>query len=241
MTMRTCLAQIALSDNIADNTAVHIRHIQQHSTDLIVFPECSLTGYDLGRLGKFKEARNDKTLRNAIDVIHNTVIKKDSAAVIGTPLLDKGRLFNCSCFLNPDGSRTWYKKQCLTQEENSLFVAGDVPGIYTIRDCHIGVLVCRDQSHEELFKELRERLCSAIIIQSAHFYEPAEAEWKKHRNIAIPVVRAYDFGIPVLKVNAAGWCRGRISLGGTMAVDAKGEVLGKLGEHMEDVLCVEIP
>ena len=65
----------------------------------------------------------------------------------------------------------------------------------------------------------------ALVIVAAHFYEPREAIQKLDKNRALPIARAVENGLFVLKANAVGSANGTISCGDSIIVDPNGVVI----------------
>jgi predicted amidohydrolase len=65
----------------------------------------------------------------------------------------------------------------------------------------------------------------AIFILSAHFYEPIEAIQKINKNRALPIARAVENNLWVLKANAVGSSNEKISLGGSLIIDPNGFII----------------
>jgi len=83
-------------------------------------------------------------------------------------------------------------------------------------------LICRDQNDAKLAHEYKTLGVDAIFILAAQFYEPIEAVRKLNKNRALPIARAVENNLFVLKANAVGSNNEKISLGGSMIVDPNG-------------------
>ena len=234
--MMVSLIQMSCSNNLERNLKKHITYINKVRSDIIVFPECSLTGYDLQYLKKYHKEKVFSRLQQAFEKFHEISATEDRYIIIGTPYLMKNRLYNCSYIFKPDGSSLLYFKRNLTEEERTVFSEGNRDVILDLNTARISIIICRDQSDPMLFKKLKQHGVDYIIIQSAHFYNPDDVFWKRNKNIAIPIARALDFGINILKVNAVGKLQKRISHGNSMVVDKHGRIIKILDEYNEDII-----
>jgi len=228
------LAQISLSNDIDENVARHLRLIESVDADLIAFPECSITGYDLVHL-----ARNIGQLAQNVDdaraVLHSVCQNSGKMALIGLPYVADDEIFNGSLIVGGfDNEIILYRKRYLTDEEQDVFQPGDSAQIVNVKGKSFGILICRDQSYPELFADYSDVDC--IVIQAAHYYAPKESLKKRLKNMAIPVVRAMDSGVIVAKVNAVGELGGKLSCGNSIIAGPSGNVLGLLGETEEGYL-----
>jgi predicted amidohydrolase len=80
----------------------------------------------------------------------------------------------------------------------------------------------------------------AVFILSAHFYEPVEAIRKLNKNRALPIARAVENNLWVLKANAVGTGNGKISLGGSLIIDPEGSIIHEGNSLNEMILSYEI-
>lgn len=233
---KIAFAQISQTYDIGENVAKHLQLIESLQADIIVFPECSITGYDPVML-----ERNIHTI--AEDLI-NARLKLDNAckragkkALIGTPEITEAGVYNSSMIVGDIcASSASYRKRCLVDAEQTVFKPGSSHQVLSIHDKKIGILICRDQSHPVLFSEYQQLGVELIIIQAAHYYAPLESLKKRKKNIAIPIVRAMDSATTIAKVNAVGQLGASLSCGNSIIADSLGNVLGLLGETEEGSL-----
>jgi len=80
----------------------------------------------------------------------------------------------------------------------------------------------------------------ALVILAAYFYEPREAIQKVDKNRALPIARAVENGLFVLKANAVGSANGKISLGDSIIVDPNGFVIQEADRRTEMILSCKI-
>ena len=234
------LIQLNLLNDIEYMFEMHRNYINSVAADLLVFPECSLAGYDQNNFQRFQCAKLQKVIWEKIKLLEVVCSTQKKMALVGAPILENGRLYNCSILLGEEkGNFFVYRKRSLTEIENEYFLPGKESLTFELKGERIGVLICRDQSNITLFKDYMEQGVSKIIIQAAHYYHPKVSLWKKDKNYAIPIARALDFGIDVYKANAVGFLNGCLSCGGTIAVSSYGKILGRLNEFSENVLSCE--
>jgi len=109
-----------------------------------------------------------------------------------------------------------------------------------VGDAKFGVLICRDQNHPMLVHEYKTLGADAIFILSAHFYDPIEAIRKVNKNRALPIARAVENNLWVLKANAVGSSDEKISLGGSLIIDSNGFIIHGGNTINEMLLSYEI-
>ncbi len=111
--------------NLERNLKTHVNLIESYDSNLHVFPELSITGYNCGDL-----FFNNNYLNNASDnlvKIHELCKQKNKIAILGAPFEFKGALYNCAVVLGL--SKIVYKAKielCTAQEyyEDRWFKSG---------------------------------------------------------------------------------------------------------------------
>ena len=141
--IKIAAAQIACSRDMNDNVRKMKSYIQQaagHATDIVVFPELSVTGY----IQDDVLAASQSLLDDALDQIRNAAHKCNIYVIVGMPYFADGHRRNCAFVIGSDGSiKTRYAQIVVTR--SGLFKAGlstkamwfrlkGVPTIVTIGD-----------------------------------------------------------------------------------------------------------
>jgi predicted amidohydrolase len=145
----------ALVGGIDTNAPEHVRLIEDadsHGARLVVFPELSLTGYDLPLLrsghrfdaGDQWVAPGDRRLDPIREICRRTGI----TAVIGAPFREPdGTPRLASLALHPDGAEEAGFKTHLHGDEQSLFEAGQEPFLLDVDGWKIALAICFDAAH----------------------------------------------------------------------------------------------
>lgn len=141
---------------------------------------------------------------------------------MGAPYVEHKKRFNSAIVLLANGARYIYHKINLTSSEAAHFKSGKKPLTFQLDDVNFGILICRDQNDAILARDYKQLGADALFILSAHFYEPIEAIQKVNKNRALPIARAVENNLFVLKANAVGSANTKISLGGSMIIDPNG-------------------
>ena len=236
--MRAGVAQIALCENIERNiskSAGYIRQAADSNIDILCFPECSLTGYMRNFDGVSKS-----DIEKSLDAIHRQGISHNIDFIIGTPYFENSTLFNAAVLMRANGSRATYFKNMLTEFDQHHFSTGKGDLTFAVKDTRCGILICRDQNSPGLARLYAEKGAEAIFYLAAHYYPPPEARRKVDKNRALPIARAVENGVYVLKANAVGSQGNCLSLGGSIIVDPQGTVVREEGEKEENVIYVDI-
>lgn len=136
----------ALDGGIPANVAEHIRLIEDaddHGARLVVFPELSLTGYDLQGLSdpEWWVSAGDPRLDGLREICRRTGI----TAVVGAPFREAdGTPRLASLALHPNGGLEAGFKVWLHGPERPYFRAGDQTVILDLDGWRIALAICRD-------------------------------------------------------------------------------------------------
>ena len=228
--MRVCIAQIKPDKgNIQNNIEIHKKWIQiavSEKTDLIVFPELSLTGYEPDLAKQLATDQNDARL-NEFQEISN--LYKISIA-IGLPIKAKlGTLIGMVIF-EPNRPKQTYSKQKLHSDELVYFIEGKDQLILNIKSTKIAPAICYESvqlSHFENAKNLGADIYLASVAKSQTGIENASVHFSEI---------ASKYTTPILMSNCIGVCDNFQALGQSAIWDSKGVLLEKLGTTTEGIL-----
>lgn len=190
------LAQLPVEKGaVAENLATHLTYIQHAArlgADVVVFPELSLTGYELELLEQLampKSAETFSTL-SAAAVAHNIVV------IAGCPLLNessKPHIGAVICF--PSGKRDFYVKQHLHEGEDVYCLAGNESYQFTVNDTRIALAICADFAHPT-HAEVAAAQQADVYIASALI---SEAGYEPDAQLLAAMAKRHQF--PVLLAN----------------------------------------
>ena len=236
--MKAAVAQVKLYNEIDANLTTISKYISlasKENIDLLCFPECNITGY----VRNFTTVNQDE-VTETLDIIQQQVTKVGVNVIVGTPYIERKKRFNSAIVLLTSGRRHIYHKINLTSSDEAYFKKGEEPLIFRVGDAKFGVLICRDQNDPVLAQKYKTLGADAIFILSAHFYDPIEAIRKVNKNRALPIARAVENNLWVLKSNAVGAINEKISVGGSLIIDVEGFVVHEGNCLNEMILSYEI-
>lgn len=221
--MKAAVAQVKLYNNIDANLITISKYISlasKEDIDILCFPECNITGY----VRDFTKV-NQNEVKDMLNIIQKQVTHDCVNVIVGAPYFERKKRFNSAIVLLTNGRRHIYHKINLTSLEEAYFKKGKEPLIFQLDNAKFGVLICRDQNDPMLAQEYKSLGADAIFILSAHFYEPIEAIRKLNKNRALPIARAVENNLFVLKANAVGSNKELFSLGGSLIINPEGFVV----------------
>ena len=222
--MRICVAQTAsLKGRLKENIETHLRKINRASefnSDLIIFPELSITNYETALAQKLAANINDKLF----DPFRELSDQKNITIGIGMPTTSPDGIRISMLLFQPQQKSVVYSKQILDPDEIPHFTAGFDQIILSIKGKKVAFGICYEALQEEHFSDAYKSgfdiyIASVAMTQSGI-----------HRaDIHFPKM-AKEYGTPILLANCIGSCDSIITVGQTAVWNEKGDVVKKLGE-----------
>ncbi len=199
--LRVAVAQLtSLPGDVASNVARHaelIGRAQREGARVVVFPELSLTGYELDAIGRDPRltlAADDDRLRPLAEACRAS----DCVAVVGAPVSRGGRRLLGAVAVDALGVREVYAKQHVAAEEAPFFEAGDRDAIVEVDGRRLALAICLDSAHPEHAERCRAAGADAYLV-GAMFLEGEE-----HMLAQRMAARARSFGLWVGLAQHAG-------------------------------------
>ena len=136
--------------DVAANVARHCGFVDaavNAGVRLLVFPELSLTGYDLPGLQKLALAQDDERLAP----IGERAVKDAITVVVGAPLCNRDALpFIGAIAFHPDGRRTSYRKHFLHDGEAQFAAPGSaISHVIDVRGVPVALAICADTANQQ--------------------------------------------------------------------------------------------
>ena len=193
----------------------------EHRADLVLFPECSLTGYPLDDLLYRPDLHRqvEDGLARIAQRVHGIHM------LIGHPRREEGALYN-ACTLRRDGERrlTYCKRNLPNYgvfDEKRHFTPGDRVHLAHINGVRIAPTICEDIWHQEPARRIRAAGTELLVNMNASPFDSGKPE--ERRRVLRDRVR--ETGLPILYANLVGGQDGLVFDGGSMAVDGNGSIL----------------
>ena len=125
--LRIAVAQPAcVPHDVHTNATVHARAVRLARTRGVVFPELSLTGYEI-------EAAAVDPGDRALEPIVRACRENGSVALVGAPVSGRGdQVFIAMLAVDPTGVRVLYRKRWLGGDEGTRFTPGDEPTVFEV-------------------------------------------------------------------------------------------------------------
>jgi predicted amidohydrolase len=228
--MLLCVAQLqSFKGDIERNIQKHVTAIQRaaaHHSDIIIFPELSLTGYEPSLAGDLATAATDTRL----DVLQQFSVRHTIVTGAGLPLKTETGIQIAMILFQPDGTRVTYSKQYLHDDELPYFVKGERQVTLTLHGHRIAPAIC----YESLLPEHAERAFrEGTVIYMASVAKSAYGVAKAHKHYSN---LARQYCTTVMMANAIGPNDNFESAGYSAVWNKYGEMAGQLESHREGIL-----
>ncbi|TDC78626.1 carbon-nitrogen hydrolase family protein [Micromonospora sp. KC606] len=123
--------------DVEANAAAHAALVRAAGARVVVFPELSLTGYEL-------DAPVLATDEPRLAQLAEACAATGALALVGAPVGDAGRAYIGMLAVDATGARVVYRKMFTTETEAARFAAGDEPAVLDVDGWRLGLAVCRD-------------------------------------------------------------------------------------------------
>jgi len=228
--MKIAIAQInSKRANILLNVDKHIKWIQSavsEKSDMIVFPELSLTAYEPTLANELAVEQNDLALEP-----FQVISDRDNITIaVGIPTKFTSGIYISLIIFQPSKSRLVYSKQNLHADEMPFFVEGKEQLILNTRVKNVAPAICYESLREDhLLKatQLGADIYIASVAKPQKGIEKAQAHFPN---------MAKKYSIPILMSNCVGKCDDFIGAGQSAVWDSNGKLKGILDSEKEGLL-----
>ncbi len=230
--MKIAAYQFGVTGNIRRNMVEienAIRQAAASQAELIVFPECALTGYPPRDLPD-SQSVDMAAVTQALTRLQELADAYKIRILAGTIAFDEVYR-NRAYFFVPGEPATWYDKRALYGWDRDNFTEGDKDGVFTIGEYKIGVRICFEVRFPEYFRELyRARTDLNIVL----FNDVADTDdTSRYQMIRSHLItRAVENVTPFLTVDATA----PYQTAPTCVIDASGAVAHELERNAAGLL-----
>lgn len=224
--------------DVDDNTAKVLEFITQaafENAQVVVFPECALTGYNIS----LDEAEEIATpiLCAQIDLLKAASARSGILIIVGTiERSDSGSLFNSAVLISPDGRMAVYRKTHLPLLGVDRFLSpGDaIQEPLSTEFGRLGMLICYDIRFPEPIRVLALAGAQVVLIPTA---------WPDRATLYPDFVvrtRSEENRVYIAAANHVGEERGVRYLGRSIITGPSGEIIAEGSSTEEEILYVDV-
>ena len=218
-----------------DKILLKTKSAASNGADLIVFPECALTGYVFASREEaipFMETIPGPSTDRLIACCKELSVY----VIVGLLEIDAGSCFNVAVLMGPQGLVGKYRKNHLPFLGIDRFIdPGDKPfQVYKTPVGNIGIHICYDCNFPESARVMM-LLGADILILPTNWPEGREKVAKYVIN-----TRAYENKVHLVAVDRIGRERGVRFIGSSKIIDAWGDTLAEASSDDEEIIYAEV-
>ena len=226
--MRIAVAQPSVvAYDVAANAATHAAVVRAAGARLVVFPELSLTGYNLDAPALTVD---DPRLAPLVEACADA----DAYALAGAPVADPdGREFIALLLIDGSGVTVAYRKIHLHPPEDQRFAPGDKHVVLALGSRRLGLAICRDASIPEH--------AAATVAEGAEVYVATTLNSREDPRDERMAARATANGVHVALACGAGQDGPLMAAGGSGVWRPDGTVIAQAGATPGEVVVIDLP
>ncbi|MBU2930240.1 GNAT family N-acetyltransferase [Winogradskyella psychrotolerans] len=228
--MKICIAQTqSLKGNVQENINNHLNIVKRAiklNSDVIIFPELSITGYE-PKLAK----KLAKTIDNPIFNRFQDLSDKNQITIgIGMPTTSTDDIYISMLIFQPHIERVVYSKQLLHDDELPYFSGGTRQTFITINETKIAFGICYESLQRNHFINAKQKGADIYIASVAKSKRGIEVAHNHFSNIS------KEFNTPILMSNSIGFCDNFLSFGKSAIWNKNGDLINLLDTENEGLL-----
>jgi predicted amidohydrolase len=215
--------------NIERNIEIHIDWIKQainQHTDLIVFPELSLTGYEPELASSLATNQNDKRL----DCFQKLSDESNITIGVGLPTRKLNEVNISMVIFHPWKGRMTYSKQYLYPTEVSIFTAGFNPLVLEFETEIVAPAICYELSNKEHHEFAAQNNATVYLASVLNSVNGIDSDLNKLSDIA------RNYRMVTFMANFIGESGGYECAGKSSVWDTTGKLIGQLDTETEGIL-----
>lgn len=228
--MKICIAQIhSLKEKVNKNLQNHLRIIERAielKSDLIVFPELSITNYEPELAKEFAtDVKN-----NIFNPFQELSDKNEITIGIGMPTNSSNGINISMLIFQPNKERDFYSKQILHSDELPYFTCGTNQTFLNIKEKKIAIGICYETLQRDHFVNAVQNGADIYIASVAKPKGGIEKAYLHFQKIA------EEFNTPILMSNCVGYCDNFMSVGKSAVWNKNGELIEQLDNENQGIL-----
>lgn len=167
--------QFAVTGSIEQNFQQIKQAIMQASQDgveLLLFPECALTGYPPRDIGHSSDV-NFRQVSACCNELDGLADNCGISFVVGAITEQNGEYYNSAIVFSPNHNHSIYNKRALWGWDRDNFVTDEQKGVFEANGFKIGIRICFEVRFPEYFRELYLEKTDLNLIL---FYDVADCD-----------------------------------------------------------------
>jgi len=221
------------------------KEAEDKGVDLLLFPECFLSGYILDEAYMAKYAYDFES--KCFAAILKQLEHVKSALVFGAGEKKQGKYFNSAVVVNSGEIIGVYRKTHLIEPNESFFSPGEDYPIFEIKGLKYGINICYDAQFAEAAKAVAAQEARLLLLPAQNMLRRETAEYWKYRHNEIRSLRVKETGLWLISSDVTGirhpgqYGPERIGYGPSLAMNPKGEIIAQVPLMKAGLITVDIP
>jgi predicted amidohydrolase len=200
--LRIAAAQLKFANSIADSLEqirLRIDQAGRRRCDVLLFPECALTGYNID----FRRIQQDE-LTDALRQVAAAARARHMHVLVGTPTFQRRTVFNSLIVFDRRGRETFrYNKIHLTARDAEVFTPGNALAYFKLDGVPCTAIICHERRYPELVRLPVMMGAQILFHPNAGLDKLAVSKTKRNGRDGI-AVRAFENQIFYVFANSVG-------------------------------------
>jgi len=237
--LRVAAVQMKFCPTIDKNMVVierSIRTAARRKADVVLFPECAITGYAYN----FSSLKKQE-LNQALMELGSLATKYRLNILMGTPVFGGRQLYNCLVAFDRTGTITHCYAKChLTPDDQKIFTPGNAVSLFEIDGIPVTTVICHERRYPELVR-LAVMAGARILFHPNAGLDVLSVSRKKRDGKDGVVARAFENAIYYVFANSVGpQGGGKWSAGDSKMVAPDESVLAIADNEHESVIVANL-
>jgi predicted amidohydrolase len=221
------------------------KEAEDKNVDLLLFPECFLTGYILSETYMAKYAYDFESEHFA--AILQQLEHVRPVLVFGVSEKKSDKYFNSAVVVDRGEIIGVYRKTHLIEPNEAFFTPGSDYPIFEIKGLKYGINICYDTQFSDSAKAVADQGAQLLLIPAQNMLRREKAEKWKYKHSEIGAERVKETGLWYVRSDVTGirppdqYGVERSAYGPTQAMNPKAEVVAQVPIMTVGLIIVDIP
>ena len=218
---------------------------QTENVDILLFPECFLTGYILDKTYVINNSYDFES--EQFSIILKQLEHVSSTLVFGANEKQSGKLFNSAVVVNKGELVGVYRKTNLLDPNEMFFTPGRDYPIFEVNGLKYGINICYDAQFADSAKAVANKGAKLLLLLAQNMLKRETAEYWKNKHSEIGVKRVNETGLWYVRSDVTGirpagqYGVERIGYGPTQAINPSAEIIAQVPLMTVGMITVDIP
>jgi len=221
------------------------KEAEEKGSELLLFPECFLSGYILDEAYMEKYACDLASAQFA--AILKRLAQVKPVLVFGTAEKKSGKLFNAALVVQQGELLGVYRKTHLINPNELFFTPGEEYPVFALNGLKYGINICFDAQFADAAKAVADQGADVLLLLAQNMLRRETAEHWKHKHGEIGAQRVKETGLWYVRSDVTGirppgqYGAERIGCGPTQVMNPKAEVVAQVPLMTTGLIAVDIP